>query len=131
MSYFLYVAGTTMPNEEFGPTKVGISKNVHERVDALRTGCPFAITHYFAFKLLSRNEARSFERELISEFQEEFSGCAGEWSSIPFDEALERTITFFQLTFREDCPREGEFNKKTLREIGVYAANSYHEAILK
>lgn len=122
MSYFLYVIGTTQPDGNPGPSKIGISNNVAGRIERLKTGCPYKITQFFGFQMLSKENAFVFEREIHDDFKD--SRLHGEWFDMDFDEALESVVTFIELAFHFNT-NEGEDYSGSLALVGVNEANKY------
>lgn len=66
--------------DTLGHIKIGITKNVGERLNALQTANAMELEYYYGMRVKSMNDASVIERELHEKFQED--RVRGEW----FDE---------------------------------------------
>jgi hypothetical protein len=71
--YFVYVIG-----QENGPAKIGLCRDLGQRIRALQTACPFPIDLFWSASVASREIAREIE---IAAFQR-FPRSNGEWLAV-------------------------------------------------
>jgi hypothetical protein len=97
MSHFVYVITVDRPGTISGPVKIGVSSNVHGRLAALQTSCPYPLALVHAFEVPNGEIARDIERAF--HVVQKRHRTSGEWFDLNPIVALQLMCACLQAMF--------------------------------